>query len=426
MALTDSTVAPPPGSFGGGVNPESARELLTSIVVSFSVSGNVLDQVTPMEIVLAESLLTPGLQTSVKCHSYFHNIPIKNLNQFKGCKVNIQATRAINEKYGVPTSLKVSQTVYRLGCFNKAGRPGERKLINNNIEEFTLQACDHTLLTDAETIVNKAWKCTPPSAIVGEMLGLCVGATATNVEGSCCPRDYQAENIHPFQVIDQQADAALAGGSPSFIHYMTYENGGTHKFRSLDSLCRQVPIAKFIYDEIGLAGAGYANPLSIMTHSFPCDFDLLTDALNSIGSAGDMSSVFSFNPVVRGFGFGGLQPLFGCSKATIVKNIMSNMGSEGSQFSCPDYAPYVAQKRKARMHLIDTDKIALMMTVPFHPGLHAGKVIRLELRNKKQPTALNYGSGNYLIHSMTHNLKFGGFSTTIVECVSTTVGGGIV
>lgn len=410
----------------GSVSPELGTDILTDITVAFDVPEALLAQITPMEVTLHESLLQPSLQTTIRCHSYFHNLPIKDLNLFKSAKVDIKAYRQMNKAFGAKPDIQVSQTVYRLGCFNTMDFRGERKLMNNNIEEFTIQACDHTLLTDAETLVTKMWPCTPPSAIVSEMLGSCLGATAVDVEPACCPRDYQAENIHPFQVINQQADVSLIGDSPSFFHYMTYENYGTHKFRSLDSLVTQSSVGTYWYDEAGIAGAGYQNPYSIMTHSFPCDFDLLIDLMNGIGSGGDMSSVLTFNPFTRSFGLGGTQPISGCSAATILKQIMTNSGSAADQFSCEDYAPLFALKRRARMSLLERDKIALKMTVPFSPDLNAGKVITLELKNKVEPDYLNYGSGDYLIHSLTHNLKYGGFSTTTVECVSTTVGGGVV
>lgn len=96
---------------------------------------------------------------------------------------------------------------------------------------------------------------------------------------------------------------------------------------------------------------------------------------------------------------------------------------------CPDYSELWLLKRQARMALLEQDKIALRLVVPWQPQLHAGEVIELVLYNKDDDTQtlLNYGSGKYLIVSMTHNLKLGGFSTTTMDCVSTTVGqGGIV
>lgn len=398
-------------------SPEQAREGLTFMTVGFG--GNPpLTNMTPMEVILNESLLNPGLQTSVRVHNTIHDTPIKSLDPFKGSGISINLERPILGSYGLPSTMRVSQKIYRLQ---------DRKLINNNIEEFVLQACDPTLLTNGETLVTKSWKCTPPSAVVAEMLG-CVGARATDVEGSCCPRDYIAECIHPFQVIAQQGDAALIGSDPSFIHYMTYENGGTHKFRSLNRLCTQGPVMTYYYDEVGItAGGGYNNPSAIMTHRFPCDFDLLSDILNGLGPNGvSMSSIFSFNPFIKSVGLGGAQNQIGCAKGSTVLSIaMSNAGSESEQFTCPDYSQFFALERAAKLALLEENKIALNITVPFNPILNAGKVIRLELYNKDSG-GLNYGSGDYLIHSVTHNIKYGGFATTTMDCVSTTVGGGVV
>lgn len=406
------------------INGETAQDNLTKILHSFSVPDYLMAQVTPMETQLTESLLTPGLQTTVKCHSYFDNIPIKNLDLYKGSTCTIDIERPVNGLYGAGTNLKVKQTVYRIGMFKKEGRPGTRKLMNDRIEEFVIHACDPTILTDAETLVSKDWKCTPPSAIVAEMLA-CVRARATNVEGSCCPRDWSAQNIHPFQVINLQANAALIGGSPSFLHYMTYENLGTHKFRSLDTLVTQSPVGTFEYGQTGTASTQYANPYAIMSYNFPCDFDLLTDLLNGIGpTGGDLSSIITINPFIKGIA--GSIPLLSCGKSTILKMILSNQGSAGEQLSCPDYAPLYALKRQARMSLLEQDKLALNMIIPWNPDINAGKVIRLILRNKVDGSLLNYGSGDYLIHTVTHTIRYGGYAITMLDCVSTTVGQGVV
>lgn len=409
----------------------------TLITHKFSVPDSLMAQTTPMETTLTESLLTPGLQTTIKVNSYLDSIPIKDLNQYKNSTIEIDIVRAINGKYGVLDNLQVNQRVYRLGMLrNTSGRPGTRKLMNDSVEEFTIHACDPTLLNDAETLVTKTWPCTDPSSIVSEMLG-CVKARSVDVEPSCCPRDYAAQCIHPFQVINQQAEAALKGDSPSYIHYMTYERGGTHKFRSLDSLVTQTPIGvnpasgitenAFEYVVTGAAAGGYANPRGIMTYNFPCDFDLLADLLNGLGPNGaDLSALIAFNPFIKGIsGFGTLNQI-GCAKgSTVLKAAMTNMGSSGMQLSCPDYAPYYSLKRQARMSLLEVDKLALNMIVPWNPELNAGKVLRLVLKNKVDGTLLNFGSGDYLIHTVTHTIRYGGMATTTLDCVSTTVGQGI-
>jgi hypothetical protein len=110
----------------------------------------------------------------------------------------------------------------------------------------------------------------------------------------------------------------------------------------------------------------------------------------------------------------------------VYKSGMTNQDSAKQQNACPDYSYLYLQKRQARMNLLEQDKIALRLTVPWNPELHAGKVIRVTLKNKSKETELLYGSGDYLISAMTHNIKRGGMATTTMDCVSTTVGEGVV
>lgn len=397
------------------------NDLLTNIKLEFvGVPPSTMIDVSPAEVILGESLLTPGLQTSVRVHSYFHSVPIKNLDAFKSSIMKISMNRPLLKLFGITDTMEVSQVTYRVD---------NRKLINNVTEEFTLHACDQTLLNDASALVSKSWKCTRPSDVVSYVLRSCAGASQLDIE-SCDPaRDYIAENIHPFQVVTQQSNVALAAGNdPSFVHYMTYENLGTHHFRSLNYLSKQSPVAEYFYNETGIAGdGGYRNPYGIMTHSFPCDFDLLSDILNGIDQNGkDINSMTSYNPLTGVFGLFGNQTL-GCGiGGGVIKNTMTNTGSEQLQDACPDYAHLYLQKRQARMGLLEQDKIALRITAPWNPTIHAGKIIKLTLYNKNDPTQLNYGSGNYLVVAMTHNIKNNGFSTTTMDCVSNTVGRGIV
>lgn len=389
---------------------------LSDIKIQVSgVSDHLMEQMTPVEVTLGESLLTPGLQTAVKVHSYFHHLPIKDLNEFRGKNLNIHIERPGLKSFNIPFTMDVSNTIYRLD---------KRYLINDNTEEFTLHACHQTLLDDAKSLVSKMWMCSTPSAVTAEVLGTCAGAGAMNIEGAPPARLYMAENIHPFQVVAQQANAALQGGNnPDFTHFMTYENLGTHHFRSLRTMCSQAPVMQFKYNTVGAAAGGYGNPYGIMTHQFPCDFDLLSDCLNGMDESGaDISTFLAFNPFMRtatqfgsqigGCGLGSGNPKTGGSAA----------GSEGMQNMCPDYSQEYILKRQARMAMLEQDKIALRFTIPWNPILNAGKIIRINLHNNRDPNQYNYGTGDYLIHSIMHNIKHGGFSTLTLDCVSNTVG----
>lgn len=393
-------------------------DMLAQITIAINVDPNILLQLTPMEVILGESLLTPGLQTSIRCHNDFQMLPIKNLDQYKGAEILIELERPILEQFNINPLMEVDQTIYRVD---------NRRLMNGNIEEYIIRACDSSLLDDAATLVSKMWKCTPPSTVVRDVLSSCAGVKNLDIEEKCAPaRDYIAENIHPFQVCAQQCNVALAeGNDPSFLHYMTYENLGTHHFRSLKYLASRPTAMTFVFGEGGISdqSLGYGEPNQILTHSFPCDFDLLSDILNGIDANGkDINSAGLFNPILKQFNTFGNQ-MVGCGiGGGNYKLSMTNQDSAKNQNACPDYAYMYLQKRQARMGLLEQDKIALRMTVPWNPTLHVGQIIEMNHYNRNDPKLKNYGSGEYMILHMLHNIKRGGYATTTIDCVSKTAG----
>ena len=385
-----------------------------------SSSDFTMPDLTFKEIILSESLLNPGLQTFVSADSFMHTDPVKDFEIFKKANVVINVNRPSLEKLGLLSTLDVSQIVYRLE---------NRNMVDNNNESLSFRACDPTLLTDARALVSKSWKCSAPGDVVGYVLSNCLGATAIDNSESTGPgRDYIAENIHPFQVIAQQKNVALAKGTdPSFLHYMTYQNLGTHHFRSLKSLCEdQGPVAEFFFSETGNI-TGYGDPRSILTHSFPCDFDLLSDILNGVDETGkDINSIIVFNPVNKMFSLLGDQTV-GCGIGSgAIKLAQTNYGTSKDQNSCNSNIEQYLLKRQARMSLLEQDKIALKLTVPWNPILNVGKIISVELFNKAMSTKgniiNNYGSGEYLILHLSHNIQRGGYATTTMECISKTAG----
>lgn len=401
------------------VSPDYERSRVKfAVFFGNSVDKELID-FTVTEIMLGESLLTPGLQTSITAHSYKHLPENKNFDNFKNARIRIELEKEILKDFGYQSEMVVEQVVYRLQ---------DRKPINNQTESMNIRACDQSLLNDAETLVSKSWpKCTRPSDIVSYVLRSCAGVKNMVIEPADPPRDYIAENIHPFQVVNQQSNYALAeGDDPSFLHYMTYEDLGTHHFRSLKKLTAQTPVAEFVFND---THAAYANPNSIMSYSFPCDFDLLSDILNGIGTSGrPLSSVALFDPNLKSFSLVGNQTI-GCGIGEgVIRYAITNQKSAANQNACPDYAKEYLKKRQARMGLIEKDKIALRMTVPFNASLNVGKVVEVSLYNKGTLPDLEklYGSGKYLILHMYHHIMDGGYGTTVLDCVATTVGTGEV
>jgi hypothetical protein len=173
-----------------------------------------------------------------------------------------------------------------------------------------------------------------------------LGAASLKIEASDFARDYIAENIHPFQVVQQQTNYACAAGSdPSFLHYMTYENYGTHNFRSLYGLTREASIMDYQFNE---TGSVFANPFSILRYSFPCDFDILSDALNGIHENGNnINSIILLNPADKTFSFFNQDfDFLRCGRGPGVMKRISNQNTAQRQDMCPDYSQYFLQNRQ--------------------------------------------------------------------------------
>ena len=369
-----------------------------------------LIETTIREIQLTESLLTPGLQTWITCDTGIYDPPSKNFSRFKGQNVSFTLSNQ-DENLQLP----VQNVVYRLD---------DRKMYPTNLgrtQQFVLHACDNSLLTEAGVLVSKSWKCTAPSDVVSYVLTNCANVQTMTVDPAQPPRDYIAENIHPFQVVAQQANVALNNDIPDFLHYMTYEKYGTHYFRSLQTMTQQQPTETYQYTNSGLPDAGIGQPLAALNASFPCDFDLLADILN--GAVG-VNTLSTYNPLDKSFNSSGGATACGVGTNNY-KVALSNKTTASQQNSCNLDVETHLLLRQARMALLERDKIALRLMVPWNPLLHVGNMINFQWENIYYPNTPVYGSGSYLIASLTHTVRLGGFSFTTLDCVTNTISQGI-
>jgi hypothetical protein len=396
---------------------------LTTLKCVVDVGNDVKEELQLNELYLTESLMTPGLQTTLIAQNRI-NVPsgLKNLDELRGATVHIEAERPIIKKFytDIKSDFVTNQKIYRLS---------NRELLSYNVEDLQLDACDPTLIADALTFVSKSWSCQTASDVVYDVLQHCIQPQNMEIEDSFPPKDYIAENIHPFQIVTQQAEGTLSMSKmdPSFVHFMTYQNTDhtdipTHNFKAVSTLSSQPSMFTFTYSAKTGVDQNYAKPSDIMKYSFPCDFDLLSDALNGFDENGnEILSLISYNPfsgTVSNFG-----PMGDCGISPF--SAATNLGTAEDQASCNTDIEKFLIKRKARMALLEQDKIALRMTVPFSPFLNVGRVITAKFINSAD-SGETYGSGDYLIVNMTHNIKIGGFGTTVLDCVSNTVAAGIV
>ena len=108
------------------------------------------------------------------------------------------------------------------------------------------------------------------------------------------------------------------------------------------------------------------------------------------------------------------------------KQSITNKGTAKEQGGCETDVEKHLLKRQARMGLLEKDKIALRITTPWRPDIHVGDLIYFEWQGKNNAEGSDiYGTGTYLVTSMTHKIMFGGFAMTTMDCVAQTAGGGI-
>lgn len=395
------------------------------------LAGAPLEDVTVKEVIVGESLLNPSAYTVVTLQSAMYFRPT-NWDYFR-CKPIGVYIYDNNNIPNNPRTMNIKQTVYR--CDNR------RFSVTNtgSVEELSLHSIDQSILNDAKTVWEKSWKCSTPSAVVNEALQK-IGASRVVINKSTGPgRPYVAESIHPLQVIQQQANVALFDGDdPSFLHYMTIrEQTGenVHNFRPLGELMKgydpvtgrgHEPYNIYGSDTAITGGNGFSDSYfnnsgmnKAITFNFPCDYDILSDILNGVDCDGrNLNDVRTANPLSGEFGaaMGALN-----QAANIFKSI-TNAGSAQQQNSCETNVEKYLLKRQARMGLLERDKIALRITVPWSPWLHVGNLINFHWNNRYDPSFEQYGSGKYLILHLTHNIQYGGYAVTTLDCIANTFG----
>lgn len=399
----------------------SQKETIFNIVID-GIPDHLVQDFSVAELSLTESLLTPSVMGTISVQDVTHTNPVKILDNFAGKSVAYFVEKPLLAALGLNSKFVTDHVIYRID---------ERKPINYGTEQYKIHSCHNSLLKNAASRVSKSWNFVTPSDVANDMLTNILGVDQYEIESSSPAKTYYADNIHPFQVLTEQADSALAQGTdPSFLHYMSHRNGGTHHFRSVKALTQQSNAFQFVYNEMG-SGLSYEIPSSILKYEFPCDFDILSDILNGINVDGsDNVSSVVYNPFnfIRNL-IGTVSPIASLGGA-IVNAAFTNKSSAQSEGTAETDVERFLSLRQARLSLLDQDKIALRITVPWNPNIYAGDMISVNFVNK--PTTPNeevkpdYGTGEYLIVTLTHIIKAGGYAITVLDCVARSVGLGIV
>lgn len=387
--------------------------------IAGSVGGIKYDAMSTKEIVIGESLLNPSVMVSVTFQSLVYGPFTKNFMDLKDKSLNFQLFDGLNNFMNVGGDGKLK--VFRLD---------NRHMMPANIgktEEFSIHACHETVLTDAKKLMSKSWKCTTPDQVVRDALKCIESSGNDDIGGAEPARDYIAENIHPFQVIQQQCNVALDQGDPSFVHYMTFNTqsgAGIHHFKSLKSMISGANKALFKFVVNEEHKLNYNDPKrreKVISFEFPCMFDYLTDLLNGVDQNGmNFNAVTTWNPVsmeafFKAAGGGQQNP---CIDAANMKQSITNKGSSQQDYGCETDVESHLLLRQARMALLDRDKIAFRFTTYWRPDLHAGDKINflwIDTDGSSMPE-----SQQYVITSLTHKIQLGGFATSTFDCIKTT------
>lgn len=460
--------------------PSVISGIVENFVIGVDDREEMFRELSITDVYVHESILSPQIQISVSFQDTTHLI--KNYFQYKikGGEMPKVSLQLKNPMFDVPDSVPVGGE-YR-GAKTDATldiggmvvyRMDNRKNVNYHTEEFTLHFCHPSTILNLKSRMSDFYRMQEVSKIVRDGLKAVGSSALSVVDKTDLRRDYMSNNQHPFQVIAEIADMAMANKRTQFLHYMTTESiSGLHYFKSINSLIKEKPIFTFMYNEKGM-NQQLTDINNIMVYEFPCDFDTLLDLTggiihNSKDYANHRPSMISMNPFDGGMflvdgkvhgdkktqGFGGTlnagawsnlnnfesNKPYGAGSSTInsIVSAVSGAASGGpagalssllggggggmqvvGDASRPSQVEKYLHRRTEAITHFHRESIDLKIVVPFNPNMHVGKVIRVRFQSKRDYGANSddFGSGTYLIAHMTHNIKVGSYGVTTMELI---------
>jgi hypothetical protein len=432
---------------------------LTNIIAGIDVDKELREEFTLRNVEFLESLLMPGLQTTLNFDSV-SSIPeeVKNYDEFRGAEVHIEAKRPILDTYNdtedatkftnsfISDNLQTSQVIFKMT---------KRKRKNNAVDGLTLVACDPSMIYNKLTRLTAQYYDEPADLIIRKILAKTTDEIKTNTAQMI--DEYTDDGSEPFRSVARISNMALSarGNDPSFLHWMTYKKGDdaktntpTHHWESLDELVRKPVEWIFTYSDKVRTDDNYANPKDVMDYEFPTDFDFLSDINNGYNVDGSFNTKASQVDTVNGTAAVKLPPLNSTDSSWNPlkwlwngfnfgnKVLFNTMQGEGPTIfttrSSVDPDTDQAREnnrtavRKARLSLLAKDRINLRFRVAFNPNISAGSMVRFLLLNRDEESSKTdkylYGSGDYLVSSLVHTVKLGGLGYTVMDCVSNSKG----
>lgn len=390
------------------------------------------DNLSVRDIYLEESLLSPATSIIITITDRVHLL--KNYFKYRICngdpvKCKIELKNPFKGEDPLTDDVIPSEDDKIVIEDHVIYRMDSRKLnANYHTEDYNLYLCPETTFKNLKARMSDFYRRKSLNTIVQDALSA-AGITNHDVESTQLRRNYITNNQHPFQVISDISEMAYksSGGDiwTQYLHYMTFEEKkGKHYWKSLDSLINGSVKKRYVYHEKGLNRQRITDD-GIIGFEFPCDFDALLEMSSGVlynekdrklhkpsmvSIDPFTSSVFLIDGVSHGdkakMGLGG----------TLNAGGWSNLNTIGD---VPTEIEKWFHKRNEPLVFLHKENTNLRIIVPFNPKIHVGENIVAMFYTKsteqeKRPEA-DFGSGQYLVTHVRHNIKIGEFSTTVYD-----------
>lgn len=431
--------------------PPICSGMIKDLLLSVENQRLMASEITPTNVYIHESILSPTVQISITFLDTIH--VIKNFIQYKikGGEMPNMSMTVINPRFNIEGGNHVHSVTRdaELPINNfKVYRMDSRRPLNYHMEQYTLHLCSPSIIKNQIYRMSHFYKMKELSKVVEDAMDSAgIKKNVRFIEKTDLKRDYISNNQHPFQVISEIADMSMKDQHAQFLHYMTTEEvQGKHYFVSLKHLIKRADGKNFkgdfqySYNEKGANETFYID--DIMTYEFPCDFDTLLDLSggiihNKADHKNHKPSMVSINPFDGGVfmvdgkihgdnklrGFGGALNAGAWSNKNNFESVKTSGTFIGAtttgDASRPSGVEKYLHKRTENITFLHREKIDLKIVVPFNPTLHAGNLIDVSFFSKREKGTKNknYGSGIYLIVHLTHDVKVGNYGTSIFECI---------
>lgn len=396
--------------------------------IKFSFDDEFFSELSLVDVMVFESILSPDPQITMTLHDA--NQITKNMIDWKlkdDKPIKLKEMKLVNPfaDYNTRQDGMGAQNVKDITIKDQiVYRVDQGKLVNYYTEEFKVHICSPLTIENMKTRISKFYPKNDISKVVEDALkSVCEkSGIKFDVESTEMKRDYISNNMHPYQIVSEIVDMATKNGWTNYFHFATFEDKkGKHYVKSLKKLIEGSSKITYRYEHKGV-GDALTKFDNILSYEFPSFFDTLLDLSHGIIDDENLEiepSMVSLNPFTSTFYI-----VDGDSNGNQGKPIGGTLNSgawsnHSTMYDVPNHCEKYLHTRTGPLAFENKNRPDIKIIVPFNPELHAGEVIKIELDmilegNKYKK---NYGTGDYLVSTLTHNIKTGSYGVTVIEAI---------